>query len=43
VFRRLELEALRTGTDNSKLVTKILDRELPKNISVVIGDHQAAG
>jgi hypothetical protein len=40
VFRRLELEALRLQTDNSKLVTKILDRELPKNIKVVIGDEE---
>jgi hypothetical protein len=42
VFRRLELEAIRTGTDNSKLVTKILDRELPTDIRVVVGDEKAA-
>jgi hypothetical protein len=38
VFRRLELEAVRLSTDNSKLVTKILDRELPRDIKVVVGD-----
>ena len=42
VFRRLELEAIRKGKDKSKLVTEILDRELPKNISIVTGDDQAA-
>jgi hypothetical protein len=42
VFRRLELEAIRTGTDNSKLVTKILDRELPNNISIVVGPQAPA-
>jgi hypothetical protein len=44
VFRRLELEALRRQTDNSKLVTKILDRELPKEIemSFVIGGKKAS-
>jgi hypothetical protein len=41
VFRRLELEAIRTQTDNSKLVTKILDRELPTDIRVVVGDEKA--
>jgi len=42
VFRRLELEAIRTRTDNSKLVTKILDRELPRDIKVVVGDETTA-
>jgi hypothetical protein len=41
VFRRLELEAIRTGTDNSKLVTKIIARELPADIRVVVGDEKA--
>jgi len=42
IFRRLELEAIRTRTDNSKLVSKILDRELPRDIRVVVGDDTAA-
>ena len=37
VFRRLTLEAARRGTDNSKLVTKILDQELPADIRIVVG------
>jgi hypothetical protein len=37
VFRRLTLEAARRGTDNSKLVTKILDQELPVDIRIVVG------
>jgi hypothetical protein len=41
VFRRLELEAFRIRTENSKLVTKILDRELPADIRVVVGDEKA--
>jgi hypothetical protein len=40
VFRRLTLEAQRRGTDNSKLVTKILDRELPTDIRIVVGDEK---
>jgi hypothetical protein len=40
VFRRLTLEAQRRGTDNSKLVTKILDRELPTNIRIVVDDDK---
>jgi hypothetical protein len=40
VFRRLTLEAQRRGTDNSKLVTKILDRELPTNIRIVVEDDK---
>jgi hypothetical protein len=35
---RLTLEAQRQMTDNSKLVTKILDRELPANIRIVVVD-----
>jgi hypothetical protein len=38
VFLRLTLEAQRTGTDNSKLVTKILDRALPTDIRIVVGE-----
>jgi hypothetical protein len=34
VFRRLELEALRRGMDNSKLATKLLDSRLPKEIKM---------
>jgi hypothetical protein len=41
VFRRLTLEAQRIGTDASKLVTKILDRELPANIRIVVDDEKA--
>lgn len=41
VFLRLTLEAQRTGTDNSKLVTKILDRTLPTDIRIVVGDEKA--
>lgn len=41
VFRRLSLEAQRQQTDNSKLVTKILDRELPTDIRIVVGDAAA--
>jgi len=41
VFRRLELEAIRLRVDNSKLVTRILDRELPRDIKVVVGDPAA--
>jgi hypothetical protein len=40
VFRRLTLEAQRQQTDNSKLVTKILDRELPTDIRIVVGDEK---
>ena len=40
VYLRLTLEAQRTGTDASKLVTKILDRELPANIRIVVGDDK---
>ena len=40
VFRRLTLEAQRRGTDASKLVTKILDRELPTNIRIVVDDEK---
>ena len=40
VFRRLTLEAQRLQTDNSKLVTKILDRELPTDIRIVVGDDK---
>jgi hypothetical protein len=40
VFRRLELEAVRQRIDNSKLVTRILDRELPVDIQVVVGNGQ---
>ena len=40
VFLRLTLEAQRTGTDNSKLVTKILDRTLPTDIRIVVGDEK---
>jgi hypothetical protein len=46
VFRRLELESLRRGISHSKYVTDLLDRELPRDIKVVIGDGdltQAAG
>ena len=44
VFRRLTLEAARRGTDNSKLVTKILDQELPADIRIVVGrDEDQAG
>jgi len=42
VFRRLELEAMRLGTDNSKLVTKILHAALPLDIKVVVGDEKPA-
>jgi hypothetical protein len=41
VYLRLTLEAQRQQTDNSKLVTKILDRELPTNIRIVVGDEKA--
>jgi hypothetical protein len=41
VYRRLTLEAQRQQTDNSKLVTKILDRELPTDIRIVVGDEKA--
>jgi len=43
VFRRLELEALRRQTDNSKLVTKILHSALPKDIemSFIVGGKKA--
>ncbi len=40
VYRRLTLEARRRGTDNSKLVTNILDRELPANIRIVVDDEK---
>jgi hypothetical protein len=40
VYRRLTLEARRRGTDASKLVTKILDRELPANIRIVVDDEK---
>jgi hypothetical protein len=44
VFRRLTLEAARRGTDLSKLVTRILDRELPSDIRIVVGrDEDSAG
>jgi hypothetical protein len=32
---------MRQRTDNSKLVTRILDRELPVDIQVVVGGGQA--
>ena len=41
VFRRLTLEAQRRETDNSKLVTKILDQALPADIRIVVGDEKA--
>jgi hypothetical protein len=43
VFRRLELEALRRGTDNSKLATRLLHSALPKDIemSFVVGGKKA--
>jgi hypothetical protein len=41
VFERLTLEAIRQKTDNSKLVTKILDQQLPKDIKIVRGDEKA--
>lgn len=41
VYRRLTLEAQRQQTDASKLVTKILDRELPANIRIVVDDDKA--
>jgi hypothetical protein len=40
VFRRLTLEAMRKGTDASKLVTKILDRELPASIRIAVDDDK---
>ena len=38
VFHRLDLEATRRGMDRSKLVTDILDRNLPTDIRIVVGD-----
>ena len=46
VFRRLELECLRRGVNLSRYVTDLLDRELPRDIKLVVGDgdvKQAAG
>ena len=43
VFHRLILEAIRRETDNSKLVTQILDQQLPKDIRIVRGDEKAPG
>ena len=41
MFRRLTLEAQGRETDNSKLVTKILDQALPADIRIVLGDEKA--
>jgi hypothetical protein len=41
VYRRLDLEARRRGTDMSKLVTQILDRDLPADIEIVVRDKKA--
>jgi hypothetical protein len=40
VFRRLDLEARRRGIDMSRLVTQILDRDLPADIRIVVGDEK---
>ena len=42
VFRRLDLEARRRGTDMSKLVTQILDRDLPADIEIVVRDKKTS-
>jgi hypothetical protein len=42
VFRRLELECFRRQVSNSKYVTDLLDRELPRDIKVVVGDEKPA-
>ena len=42
VFRRLELESLRRSISLSKFVTDLLDRELPRDIKVVVGDVKQA-
>jgi len=42
IFRRLELEAVRLRVSNSQLVARILDRELPRDIRVIVGDDTAA-
>ena len=41
VYRRLDLEARRRGMDRSKLVTQILDRDLPTDIEIVVRDKKA--
>jgi hypothetical protein len=41
VYRRLDLEARRRGIDRSRLVTQILDRDLPADIRIVVGDEKA--
>jgi hypothetical protein len=38
VFRRLELECVRREVNLSKYVTDLLDRTLPQDIKVVVGD-----
>ena len=40
VYYRLDLEARRRGIDRSKLVTQILDRDLPTNIRIIVGDEK---
>ena len=40
VFRRLTLEAMRREMDASKLVTKILDQNLPADIRIAVGDEK---
>jgi hypothetical protein len=41
VYRRLDLEARRRGIDMSRLVTQILDRDLPTDIEIVVRDKRA--
>ena len=40
VYRRLDLEARRRGIDRSRLVTQILDRDLPADIRIGGGDEK---
>ncbi len=42
VFRRLELESMRRGISLSKYVTDLLDRELPRELRIVVGDDKPA-
>jgi hypothetical protein len=40
VYRRLDLEARRRGIDRSRLVTQILDRDLPTDIRIIVGEEK---
>ncbi len=42
VFHRLELESMRRGISHSKYVTDLLDRELPRELRIIVGDDKPA-